>query len=226
MTKFAFAPFLALPPLESPTSDAHLVTHVLSSTLGVAAIATVLGLAISLPLSVAGVPHLSSTAPPNLHGGRLSSLMDLSLIRLLDALRPSPAAGSPSASLAARGLARLARALGPALVQRDTSGGAPVTKSAQTRLIVLCVLTAVLWVGGTLFIVSRAYARIAEYRATVEEASAGQDIIFLSAANAPGLAHLTESSIERRLQDLLPVHERGPSVVGVFSIGWVWRYGR
>ncbi|KAL1408466.1 hypothetical protein Q8F55_005278 [Vanrija albida] len=221
-TALALVPFLALPSLAAPTSDAHLVTHFLASALGVAAITTVLGLAISLPLFVAGVPHLSSTAPPNLHGGRLNAFTDLSLIRLLEALRPSPGAGSPSALPgAAHRLANLAHVLVPVpgLVQRAAGDGAPVTASARTRLIVLCVLTALLWVGGTLFIVSRAYARVAAYRRTVDDASAGQDIIFLSAANAPGLARLTESNIERRLQDVLPVDDRGPSVVGVFSVG-------
>ncbi|CAK9784277.1 hypothetical protein CC85DRAFT_327652 [Cutaneotrichosporon oleaginosum] len=193
-------PFLHLPPLNAPASDAQVMSHVGASALGIAVVSAVVGVGILLPLSIANVPHLSVTTPQNARGGKLGSLTDLSLLRLLNAHSPpllTPAAGTQFAS-------------------RGVLSSTTPMEGSRIRLIVILVLIAVLSVGGTLFIVWRTYAKLFAYSIRFDEASEGQSMVFIPASEAPAWKGLTETGIHRQLTK--EAKDSG-SVAGVFAIG-------
>ncbi|BEI96214.1 hypothetical protein CcaverHIS631_0111630 [Cutaneotrichosporon cavernicola] len=193
-------PFLHLPPLNDPVSEAQVMVHVGASALGIAALTAVVGVGILFPLSIANVPHLFLTTPQNERGGRLGSLTDLSLLRLLNARDP------PDRRLALRAF----------LVAGDVVNSTSAMGGSRTRLIVMLVLMAALSVCGTLFIVWRTYSKLSAYAIRFEDASEGQSMVFIPAAKAPAWQGLTETGIRRRL--MLGPGEEG-SVAGVFAIG-------
>lgn len=177
------------------------MSHVGASTLAIAGLSAVVGLGTFLPLSIAGVPHLSDTAPLNWRRGKLGSVTDLSLLRLLNALDPSPDSPAAESMLVARNL--------PSTI-------APVLTSSRPRLIAILVIMTVLWLGGTLTIVWRTYAKLTAYAKRFEEASDGQNMVFIPASKATAWQGLTETGIKRRL--LVGPTDEG-SVAGVFAIG-------
>lgn len=176
------------------------MAHVGASALGIAALSAIVALGTFLPLSIANVPHLFTTTPVNERGGRLGSLTDLSLLRLLNAHEP-PAATSASGTI---------------LLTRDVSSFSPVMEGSRMRLIAILVLMAILSVGGTLFIVWRTYAKLAAYAIRFDEASDHQSMVFIPASKAPAWQGLTETGIRRRL--MIGPRDDG-SIAGVFAIG-------
>jgi hypothetical protein len=196
-------PFRHLPALATPTGEAMVATHVQAAVLGIAGIGAFLSLAVFLPLMVAGVPHLSETAPPNTLGGRLGTLTDLSILRLLDALDPS----SQAATTQLRRDGMMRRALSTTVT--------PALGSARGRLIAIVVLSGTLWVGGSLFIISRAYSKLVKYAQEFEDACAGQELVFLP--NQEGWAGKSEAEIKRSLAELCKTE--GDCIAGVFSVG-------
>lgn len=176
------------------------MTHVIASALAIAVLSAVVGLGIFLPLSIADVPHLTATTLPNPRGGRLGSMTNLSLLRLLNALDPVPEL--PTAQL--RLLNRLPSTIEPALA------------SARPRLIAILVIVAIIWVGGTLFIVWRTYTKFAAYAKRFDIACDRQSMVFIPASKATAWQGLSETGIKRRL--LMGPTDEG-SVAGVFAIG-------
>jgi hypothetical protein len=190
----AAAPFLHLPPLAGPTGEANVATHVQSSVLGVSAVGAVISLGAFLPLIIAGVPHLSESSPSNSLGGRLGSLTDLSILRLLNAIPPPGTQTS--------------------LVRRATASVASLG-SAHTRLIILVILSGVVWVGAGLFILRRIHNKLLRYTEDFEDACAGQEMVFVP--NQPSWDGKSEAAIKSSLSGLCNTGRE--YITGVFSVG-------
>ena len=185
----------------------------MSTGLKLAALASLLALAAALPMFVAGIPCLSHTAPPNALGGRLGTLTDLSLLRLLDALDPSPESLATSNAITF-----------PVLIRALPSTIQPAVSSARTRLIILLVIIAVFGGGGGLFLIARAYAAFARYRTRFEDMCGGLDMVFVSAKDTPAWTKLSEERIKRWLGERFhgASTRRSESteinVIGVFAV--------
>jgi hypothetical protein len=207
-------PFLRLPSLSSsnPLSEGQLSLHLLHAGLKLAALASLLALTAGLPLLLAGVPCLSSTSPDNTLGGRLGALTDLSLLRLLNALDPSP--GSPSTS-SLLDLEPYKRAL-PSTIKSAIS-------TARIRFIILLVIIAVLGVGGGLWIIIRSYAALSRYRRRFEEAICqGLEMVIIPGKDAVGWEKWSEDRVRRFLKDLcgkgVEEDRLDMEILGVFGI--------
>lgn len=162
------------------------------------------------------MPCLSLTAPPNTLGGRLGSLTDLSLLRLLDALDPSPGTSSAAESI------RLIQTH-PRLRRALTSTIGPAISTARTRIILILVLIGVFGVIGGLWIVARTYASLAKYQAFFRDKVCGSlEMVVVPAAAAPGWSGLPEERIRKSFDDLSSEQFR---VVGLFAIPWVYGIG-
>ncbi|WVW78796.1 hypothetical protein I302_100758 [Kwoniella bestiolae CBS 10118] len=128
-------PFLHLP--SNTLSEGASSLSVLFAGLKLSALISLLALGGVLPMIIAGAPCLSETSPPNTLGGRLGTLTDLSLLRLLNALDPSPDSTATSNTLRMM------------LASRSLSSTiAPAISSARVRLIIILVVLAVLACGG------------------------------------------------------------------------------
>ena len=169
--------------------------------MGVTTIGAVLGLTVFLPLMIAGVPHLSDTAPPNSLGGRLGTLTDLSILRLLNARDPTPNTRSAGATRD--------------VIRRALSSTVAPLASAKGRLIALVILSGVVWVGASLYIIRRTYNKLFKYSAEFVDACAGQEMVFIPSQE--GWAGKSEAEIKRTLSDLCKTE--GESIAGVFSVG-------
>ena len=225
-------PFLHIPTLSSsiPLSEGQQSLHTMYAALKLASLAGLLALAGGLPLIIAGVPCLSKTAPPNSLGGRLGTLTDLSLLRLLDALDPSPGSIQTSNRLHLPPYSRSPQAslIGSiyALIHRRalTSTIAPAITSARTRLIIIMVLIALFSCFGGLFVVARLYAGFARYRKRFEEEiCGGLDMVVISAKDAPGWKGWSEEGLKKWLRDKVAGvaekdGEKVLDVVGLFAI--------
>ncbi|WVO15731.1 hypothetical protein L204_103393 [Cryptococcus depauperatus] len=190
-------PFLHLPPLnspETPPSEGDNVLHLLFLALKLAAIGSLVSLGAILIMILAGVPCVRETAPLNSLGGRLGSLTDMSLLRLLDALDPSPDSASTHNYLM-RMAASLDRRNLPSTI-------APAIGSARTRLIIILVLLTVFWVGGGLFVIIRLYSQLAKSKKIFEEKTCQSlDMIFIHASKAQGWLGVSEEGLKRWLND-------------------------
>ena len=197
---------------DHPIAAAQASLRVIFAAMKLAAISSVAALAGALPIIIAGVPCLSQTAPQNRLGGRLGSLTDLSLLRLLDARDPSPDSANISNYLR---LPMYRRALSSTV--RSAIG------SARVRLIILLVIIVIISVGGGLFIIARAYSAFANSREEFEsEVCHGLDMIFVSAIRAPGWKEKSEERLSKSLKDICRESRKEQSrdidVVGVFAI--------
>jgi len=126
------------------TSETGLTLFPILTILKLASLLSMVALATCLPLFLVNTPCLADTSPRSVYGGRLGSLNDLSILRLLDSLDPAP--DSPSMFPKQQDLA--SRAL-PGTIR-------PVITSARTRLIILVVITIVGMVLPALWIILRA----------------------------------------------------------------------
>ena len=196
------------------------------SALKLASLASLLALAGGLPLLTAGVPCLSHTSPPNMLSGRLGTLTDLSLLRLLNALDPSPESTTTSTMLR---LPPYIRSMSPFSLLHPRalmSTVAPAISSARVRLIILLVLIALFCCFGGLFTVARAYAAFAKYRKNFEtQILGGLDMVVISAKDAPGWRGWSEETLKKWLKERVggsgaPEKDghRELDIVGVFAI--------
>jgi hypothetical protein len=204
-------PFIHLPSLTSliPLSDGPLALHLMLAVLKLVSNSPMLALTVALPLFMAGTSCLSQTSPSNDLGGRLGSLTDLSLLRLLNSLDPSPGSRVTSTQLHLR---PYVRAL-PSTV-------APAVDSARTRLIVLLAIIAVLGCGRGLFVIFRTYDAFLRYQKRFkEEICRGMEMVLIPYTSAPAWYGLSEEGIKawitRRIQ---PVPTASFEVMGVFGI--------
>jgi len=207
-------PFLHLPSMSSTTvlSEGHLALHSMFAALKLAAVPSLVALAAVTPLYMVNTPCLDATSPSNDLGGRTGSLTDMSLLRLLNTLDPSP--GSQSTSNQLR-LHTYIRAL-PSTI-------APAIGSGRIRLIILLVLIAVLGCGGGLFVIFRTYTAFARYHERFEQGiCGGMDMVIIPSVLAEGWRGLSEERIKKWISERGLKGEDGHmSVVGVFGIPWV-----
>ncbi|WVQ97737.1 hypothetical protein IAU59_004851 [Kwoniella sp. CBS 9459] len=207
-------PFLHIPSSTPPYSSQNLSSlTTLLAGLKLAALMSILTLGVVLPVLVAKVPCLGQTAPSNSLGGRLGTLNDLSLLRLLDALDPSP--DSPATT---NSLLRLFQGDKRSLSSTIT----PAIDSARIRLIVILVLLAVLAVGGGLFVVTRTYASLYYAKKEFEEKTCeGMDMVFISSRNADGWRNTPEEGLRRWFKDWssrISGTEKEIDIVGLFAV--------
>lgn len=163
LLSFLFPPIPLLPPIQSPlTTDVHMHIHTLFTSLRIVGIWTVASLVAVLPLYTVNMPCLAVVRGRSPLGGSTSSLTDLSLLRLLDAL--DSASLNPTNSLA----------------KRDAS---TPPSDAHIRLLVLTILLPLLTVLPALFLVLRAYRQAVRFRTRyLEETCGGLEMVWLSFA--------------------------------------------
>ncbi|WWD00248.1 hypothetical protein V866_007157 [Kwoniella sp. B9012] len=209
-------PFLRLP--SNALSEGASALPVLFAGLKLSALVSLLALGGVLPIILAGVPCLSETSPQNNLGGRLGILTDLSLLRLLNALDPSPDSAATSNSLRLMSSA-------PSLGARSlTSTIAPAISSARVRLIIILVILAVLACGGGLFVIARTYASLRKLKKGFENRMCQKmEMVFISSHDAGGWRGKSEEAVRRLLRDWcaqlkLNNEEKEVDVVGVFAI--------
>lgn len=207
---FAHMPSLASP--SAPLSSPAIAQRTMFTALKLAALSSLVALGAALPLFLVNVPCLSDTSPRNDLGGRLGSLTDLSLLRLLNAMDPSADSKSTSNFLH---LPLVSRAL-PSTIS-------PAISSARIRLIIILVLISVLSFGGGLFAIARAYAALSRYRRHYRDRiCGGTSMAFISAQSAKAWEGLTEEKHRSWLRDRTMFEgddePRELDVVGVFAV--------
>lgn len=204
-------PFLHLPSMSSPASlsEGHLGLHSMLAALKLAAVPSLVALAAALPLYLVNTPCLDATSPSNTLGGRTGSLTDMSLLRLLNSLDPSPGSQSTSSQLHLQ-----------AYIRALPSTIAPAIGSARVRLIVLLVIITVLGCGGGLFVLFRAYTAFARYHKRFElEICGGMDMVIIPLQRAKAWSGLSEEGIRRWIGERgLKGEAAHMSVAGVFGI--------
>lgn len=206
-----------MPSLSSslPLSASALAQRNILTCLRLAATASLIALAGVLPVLIAGVPCLNETSPRNELGGRTGSLTDLSLLRLLNALDPSPDSTTTNGFI---------QFLLNVPTRRDLpSTVAPAISSARPRLIVLLVLISVVIVIVALFPLIRSYSALAKYRKHFNETiSGGMSMVFIDVKFAKGWNGKTEEGIKAWLRDKSGDgdhdEDKELNVVGVFAI--------
>lgn len=196
----------------APLSSGALAQRNMWTGLQLAATASLIALAADLPMFVAGVPCLADTSPRNEQGGRLGSLTNLSLMRLLNALDPSPDSNTTTGFIQFLLLGR-----------RDLpSTISPAIGSARPRLIVLLVLIAVLVVALGLRPIARGYSKLSKYRKHFDETICGaMSMVFIAAADAKAWSGQTEEGIKTWLREKTNTGGEEPrelEVVGVFAV--------
>jgi hypothetical protein len=204
-----------MPSLSSPSapvSSAAIAQRTMFTGLKLAALSSLLALGAALPLFMVQVPCLSETSPRNDLGGRLGSLTDLSLLRLLNALDPSPDSDSTSSFLHL-----------PLFLRALPSTISPAISSARIRLIIILVLISVLSVGGGLFAIARVYAALSKYRQDFRERiCGGMSMVYISAHHAKAWEGLTEEKIKLWLREQTVFEDdeepRELEAVGVFAV--------
>ncbi|WVF70155.1 hypothetical protein IAT40_004943 [Kwoniella sp. CBS 6097] len=208
-------PFLHLPSSTNASSSQNLSSlYTLFAGLKLAAFISLLGLGAVLPLIVANVPCLGQTAPHNSLGGRLGTLNDLSLLRLLNALDPSPDSAATTESLI-----QLFQGKKRSLSSTIT----PAIDSAKVRLIVILVLLAVVAVGGGLFVVARTYAFLFRAKKEFEEKTCGgMNMVFIPSRYADGWRNTSEEGLRRWFKDwssrISGSEKKEIDIVGLFAV--------
>lgn len=203
------------------------------TALKLAVLAGLVGLAAGLPLFLVGLPCLQETTPSSDYGGRLGTLTDLSILRLLNALDPSP-----DSNIALRQTLAISW-------KRDlTNTIAPAISNARTRLIILVVLLFVILIFPSIFLISRTLRALFRFRQKwLSETCGGESIVWIRHRSKVDSAALTEQEVRdlvkssgltqvkkresRYIEDLgqaeevreKPINENeGPTVRAVFAI--------
>lgn len=197
-----------------PGSPGATTLPVVYASLKLLVMTSLVALAVPLPLFLVDTPCLAQTSPSNYLGGRLGSLTDLSLLRLLNSLDPAPESPTRDASIQLLLYHRYKRAL------PQTIG--PALSSARVRLIVLLALIGLLSVVGGLWIIARAYASTAKKREGFEQQTCGGlDMVLVEADTAPGWKGMSEERLRKLLVDNVKTPEREVqevAIVGLFAI--------
>jgi hypothetical protein len=147
-----------------PSADNHLAMVPIITAIKLTSLVGLVALAAGLPLFLVGTPCLDQTSPRSRFGGRLGSHTDLSLMRLLNSLDPSPDSPSmsPSSSLVLRAL--------PSTIR-------PAVDNARVRLIILLVITCCFMVVPAWFTVAKAMNSLLGFRKRwLDEACDGEEI--------------------------------------------------
>jgi hypothetical protein len=144
---------------------------------------SIVGLVGALPLYLVDTPCLGNSYPHTTSGGRVSTLQDISLLRLLKMYDE----GSVNTTT------------GPGLVKRALVDGNDRTPAAHARLIVLTIFTIVLAAFPALFKLLHEWTNVLACRRRWLDDLHSVDIVWLRADRAPGLQGWGEG----RVKDLL-----------------------
>lgn len=197
----------------TPVSSGALAQRTIWTGFLLALTSSLIAMAAALPMFVAGVPCLAETSPRNEQGGRSGTMTDLSLMRLLNALDPSPDSATTSGFIHFLLLPH----------RRDLSSTvAPAISSARTRLIILLVLITIVVVGLGLRPVAKGYSSLSKYRKHFNETiCGGMSMVFVSARDARAWTGKTEEGIKTWMREKINDVEETDvelSVVGVFAV--------
>lgn len=147
-----------------PSGDNHLAMVPITTAIKLTSLVGLVALAAGLPLFLVGTPCLDQTSPRSRFGGRLGSHTDLSLMRLLNSLDPSPDSPSMSSSSSL-----VLRAL-PSTIR-------PAVDNARVRLIILLVITCCFMVVPAWLTVVKAMNSLLGFRKRwLDEACGGEEI--------------------------------------------------
>ncbi|CAE7207304.1 unnamed protein product [Rhizoctonia solani] len=180
---FLFPPVPLVPDLSSHApfpSDGQLAQRTLWVAFLLVLGWTVVGLVGVLPLYLVDTPCLGDSYPRAVFGGRVSTLQDLSLLRLLRMYDE----GAISTSY------------GPGLERRAIVDGSDRTPAARTRLIILTVFVIVLFAFPALFKLLREWTNVLACRRLWLEELHSTDVVWLRAGHAPGLQGWGEGRIK------------------------------
>ncbi|KAJ1310486.1 hypothetical protein OPQ81_007219 [Rhizoctonia solani] len=183
---FLFPPVPLVPDLSSHApfpSDSQLAQRTLWVAFLLVLGWTVVGLVGALPLYLVDTPCLGDSYPRVVFGGRVSTLQDLSLLRLLKMYDQ----GTVSTTY------------GSGLERRAIVDGNDRTPAAHTRLIILTIFVIVLFAFPALFKLLREWTNVLACRQHWLEELHSTDIVWLRASRAPGFQGWGES----RIKDLL-----------------------
>ncbi|EJU01091.1 hypothetical protein DACRYDRAFT_108421 [Dacryopinax primogenitus] len=183
------------PTADTFPSDEQLAQRVLFVALRIVLGWSVLGIAGCIPLYTVNTPCLGETGVMSFYGGRLSTLTDLSVVRLLELLDADEAGSAekypPSSSLSSRTLHTLR--------PRDIPGS--TTSNVRTRLIILAVIVLVLAVFPALWHLIREHRKLTRLRqAFVQVRCGGLEMGWLAVGRAPGLRGLGEGRVKATLE--------------------------
>ncbi|CAE6437914.1 unnamed protein product [Rhizoctonia solani] len=183
---FLFPPVPLIPDLSSHApfpSDGELAQRTLWVAFLLVFGWTIVGLIGALPLYLVGTPCLGDSYPRAVFGGRVSTLQDLSLLRLLKMYDEGAVTTTFDTGLGRR-----------AIVNGDNR-----TPAAHTRLIILTIFIIVLFAFPALFKLLREWTNILACRRRWLEELHSADVVWLRANRAPGFHGWGEG----RVKDLL-----------------------
>ncbi|CAE6524811.1 unnamed protein product [Rhizoctonia solani] len=183
---FLFPPVPLVPDLSSHApfpSDGQLAQRTLWVAFLLVLGWTIVGLVGVLPLYLVDTPCLGDYSPRTAFGGRVSTLQDLSLLRLLKMYDE----GTVNTTY------------GPGLGRRAIVDGSDRTPAARTRLIILTVFVIVLFAFPALFKLLREWTNVLACRQRWLEELHSADVVWLRANRAPGFQGWGEG----RVKDLL-----------------------
>jgi hypothetical protein len=147
---------------------------------------TFVGLIGALPLYMVSTPCTGNTAPDSTYGGQWSALQDLSLLRVLQLLKPGNVNTQPSTP-SSRDIA---------LQRRLTVDGKDYAHTARIRLIVLTVLL-LLGIFPSLIKILREFNKLLAYhKRWVAIRCEGLEMGWLSVTQAPGLKRMGETQVK------------------------------
>ncbi|KAG8689807.1 hypothetical protein FRC11_000472, partial [Ceratobasidium sp. 423] len=186
---FLFPPVPLVPDLSSHApfpSDGQLAQRTLWVAFLLVLGWTIVGLVGALPLYLVDTPCLGDYSPRTAFRGRVSTLQDLSLLRLLKMYDEGAVSTTYS----------------PGLERRAIVDGNDRTPAARTRLIILTVFVIVLFAFPALFKLLREWTNVLACRQRWLEELHSADIVWLRADRAPGFQGWGEG----RVKDLLGIN--------------------
>lgn len=177
-------------------SESTLLSVALLAVFKVIAWSSIAIVALALPLFIVIQPCIERTSPKSIYGGRLGTLNDLSILRLLNALDPDLAYFVPKPGQR------------PGQTSRDLSSTIrPATNTARTRLIVLVALCAgIIFLPGILFLARSLRTLIGFRTHWHRDVCEGEEMVFLPwrkslRYGAPQMAP-TEQDVRKLASDL------------------------
>ncbi|KAG8742653.1 hypothetical protein FRC10_001136 [Ceratobasidium sp. 414] len=179
----SFDPMPLVPSLASEApfpSDGELAQRTLWVALLLVIGWTIVGLVGALPLYLVGTPCLADSYPHAVFGGRVSTLQDLSLLRLLKMYDEGQVS------------------TGTGLTRRAIVDGSDRTSAARTRLIILTILLIVFFALPALFKLLHEWTKVLACRRQWLDSLNSVDIVWLPRDRAPGF----EGWGEGRVKDL------------------------
>jgi hypothetical protein len=184
---------------QSLASDQELMQRVLWIAFLLCLSWTFLGLILALPLYLINTPCLAQSAPKIHFTGQISTMQDLSLLRLLTLLDNRTITTVSDQTI---------------LISRAIANGKDLAPNIRIRLIILTVLSIVLGVLPLIWKLYKEFNKLLRHRELWLSAKCGGlDLAWLSIQKAPGFRGWGE----QRLKDFLSKNGLGMSVKGNVS---------